>query len=59
MGLVFAIRSRASRVGEAARVGKAGEVFAIVVEMGDGVLRADEDDDGVAAFFGLADADAL
>ena len=46
-------------VGEAARVGKAGEVFAVVVEVRDRVLRADENDDGVAAFLGLADADHL
>ncbi len=44
-------------VGEAARIGKAGEVLPLLIEVSDGVLRADEDDDRVAAFFGLADAD--
>ena len=44
-------------VGEAAWVGEAGEVFTVGVEVLDGVFGADEDDDGVAAFFGLADVD--
>ena len=44
-------------VGEAAGVGEAGEVFAVGVEILDGVFGAYEDDDGVAAFFGLADVD--
>ena len=55
-GLGFRDEVMGFRVGEAARVGQAREVVAILVEMGDGVFRADEDDDGVAAFFGLADA---
>jgi len=43
-------------VGETAWVRQAGEIAAILVEMGDGVFRTDEYDDGVAAFFGLANA---
>jgi len=36
-----------------------GEVFSVGVEVGDGVFRADEDHDGLAALFGWADVDNL
>ena len=44
-------------IGEAAGIGEAGEIFTVGVEVFDGVFRPDEDDDGVAAFFRLADVD--
>ena len=44
-------------IGEAARVGEASEILLIGVEIFDGVFGADENHDGLAAFFGFADVD--
>ena len=46
-------------VGKAARVRDAGKIFAILFQVRDGILRTNEYDDGVATFFGFADAQNL
>ncbi len=44
-------------VGEAAGIGELRQVGAFLVEVREGIFGADEDDDGLAAFLGVAGAD--